>query len=117
MYNYYISICFHHKILYNIDMKTNNFTNKNTTSTDSVTISRAQYEQLMSLQSMNNMLKSRANQLEQVLDLFKRNDFGSKSEKTNKDLQEQIGRLFDEAELIQNAEQKAAETVEVKSNG
>lgn len=51
-----------------------------------------------------------------MLDLFKRNDFGFKSEKTNKDLQEQIGRLFDEAELIQNAEQKAAETVEVKSN-
>ena len=104
-------------------MKTNNFTNTNTTSTDSVTISRAQYEKFLALeaalqntQSTNNMLQSRVNWLEQVLDLFKRNDFGSKSEKTNKDLQEQIGRLFDEAELIQNVEQEAAETVEVKSH-
>lgn len=97
-------------------MKTNNSSNTTTTSTDSVTISHAQYEQLMSLQSMNNMLQSRVNWLEQVLDLFKRNDFGSKSEKANKDLQEQIGRLFDEAELIQNVEKEAAETVDVKSH-
>lgn len=103
-------------------MKTTNSSNT-TTSTDSVTISRAQYEKFLALeaalqntQSTNNMLQSRMNWLEQVLDLFKRNDFGSKSEKTNKDLQEQIGRLFDEAELIQNVEKEAAETVEVKSH-
>lgn len=104
-------------------MKTNNSSNTNTTSTDSVTISRAQYEKFLALeaalqntQSTNSMLQSRVNWLEQVLDLFKRNDFGSKSEKTNKDLQEEIGRLFDEAELIQNVEQEAAETVEVKNH-
>ena len=41
----------------------------------------------------------------------------AKSEKTNKDLQEQIGRLFDEAELIQNVEQEAAKTAVVVSSG
>lgn len=71
---------------------------------------------LQNTQSTNNMLQSRVNWLEQVLDLFKRNDFGSQSEKTNKELQEQIGRLFDEAELIQNVEKEAAATVEVKSH-
>lgn len=104
-------------------MKTNNSSNTTTTSTDSVTISRAQYEKFLALeaalqntQSTNNMLQSRVNWLEQVLDLFKRNDFGSKSEKISKDMQEQIGRLFDEAELIQNVEKEAAATVEVKSH-
>ena len=71
---------------------------------------------LQNTQSTNNMLQSRVNWLEQVLDLFKRNDFGSKSEKISKDMQEQIGRLFDEAELIQNVEKEAAATVEVKSH-
>ena len=107
-------------------MKKNDFTN-NTTSTDNVVISRAQYEEFLALQaklksteSTNNMLQSRVNCLEQMLACYRKNTYGSKSEKISKELEEQMGSLFDEAETIKEMEEEAAkeaeETVDVKEH-
>ena len=105
-------------------MKNNNSTNTNTTSTDNVTISRAQYEKFLALEAMlnqskesNTMLQSRVNFLEQLLELFRKDNFGSSSEKISSDLAGVMDRLFDEPEAIKSVEEElAAEAVEVKGH-
>ena len=107
-------------------MKKNDLTN-NTTSTDNVVISRAQYEEFLALQaklksteSTNNMLQSRVNWLEQMLSCYRKNTYGSKSEKISKELEEKMGSLFNEPETIKEMEEEAAkkteETVQVKEH-
>lgn len=126
MYICFIAILNYSEILYNITMKNNNLTNQTTTNTDSVTISRVQYEKFMALeaalkntQNTNDMLQSRVNWLEQILGVLRKNKYGSKSEKISEDLLERMGRLFDEPEVIELSEQEEQteeQSVEVKAH-
>ena len=108
-------------------MKKNNLTNETTTNTDSITISRVQYEKFLALeaalkntQNSNNLLQSRVNWLEQILGLLRKNTYGSKSEKISEELLERMGRLFDEPEVIKLSEEEEPEeekqAVEVKTH-
>ena len=71
---------------------------KQTSNTESVTISRAEYEKLLAqakeLETMNQWL------LEQ-LNVLKRKNFGSSSEKAAKEVYGQLSLLFDEAEMYE----------------
>ena len=93
-----------------------NNTETKTTSTENVTISRAQYEELLAklseaqanlkeAQSNNDGLKSRVEWLEQVLKISNKNRFGAKSEKLKEQLIEGMANLFDEAEATQAVEE------------
>lgn len=93
-----------------------NNTETKTTSTENVTISRAQYEELLAklseaqanlkeAQSNNDGLKSRVEWLEQVLKISNKNRFGAKSEKLNELLVAEMPNIFDEAEAIKAVEE------------
>lgn len=113
-------------MLYNIGMETNNTTNQ-TTSTDNVVISRAQYEELMALnkklQEQNQSLQNQLIHLSQIVELFRRDKYGSKSEKITPEMRAGVDSLFDEPELIHSIEEdkaakaaEEAETVTVKEH-
>ena len=68
----------------------NNDAFKQTSNTETVTISRAEYEELLSIKSMNEWL------VEQLKSL-KKGKFGSSSERSSQEVVDQLS-LFDEAE-------------------
>lgn len=69
------------------------------------------------LQSENEELKRQNAWLEEQLRLYRKELFGSKSEKASEEVMEQLSFLFDEAEVIAAEEQKpAAPVVEVRAH-
>lgn len=111
------------KILYNTDMETNNFAYENTTSTELVSIPRAQYEKFLTLeealrdtQSSNALLKFRIESLEERLALMRRQGFAPKSEKRIAKPDPSVQSLFDEPEYIQSESREPEEAVKVKEH-
>lgn len=78
-----------------------------TRTTETDTISRAEYEKL---RSYADELESQNRWLMEQLKLLKNKQFGSSSEKSTQQIFEQMSLLFDEAELIEHIEKHEKET-------
>ena len=91
-----------------------------TSNTETVTISRAEYEKLQGQQGYISELEQQNQWLLEQLRLAKRRQFGSRSEKASEEVMEQMSQLFDEAEVtaaVEKAtEEKSAPVTEVKAH-
>ena len=81
--------------------------NLQTRNPDTVTISRAEYEEFQAQRKKISELESRVNMLMEALRLARHKQFGASSEKSENTLVEQLSFLFNEAEVF--AETKAEE--------
>ena len=88
--------------------KTDNF---QTSNTEMVTISRAEYERLQAQSKRVSELESRVDLLMEALRLSRHKQFGASSEKSEDTLMEQLSFLFNEAEVFSAAEKEEAENV------
>ena len=77
--------------------KTDNF---QTSNTEMVTISRAEYEKLQAQSKRVSELESRVDLLMEALRLSRHKQFGASSEKSEDTLMEQLSFLFNEAEVF-----------------
>jgi len=82
-----------------------------TSSTEMVTISRAEYEKLQATQAYVSELEQAYRWLLEQIKLTKKKQFGSSSEKASPEVLEQLSFLFDEAEVNVYTEKKAETTV------
>ena len=78
-------------------------------SSDTVTISKAEYESFKSMKEHCAQLESELKWLKEQLLINKKKAFGSSSERLD-DLYQGISLLFNEAELIEDIDEKPAET-------
>ena len=92
--------------------KTDNF---QTSTGETVTISRAEYEKLQAQSKRVSELESRVDVLMEALRLSRHKQFGASSEKSEDTLMEQLSFLFNEAEVFAAAE-KEEETTEVTAH-
>ncbi len=89
---------------YNTDMeKKKDF---GTSNTETVTISRAEYEKFQEDRAYIAELEQQRQWLMEQMKLLKRKQFGSSSEKASEEVMEQMSLLFDEAEACAYTEQK-----------
>ena len=86
-----------------------------TSNTEMVTISRAEYEEFQAQRKIISELESRVDVLMEALRLARHKQFGASSEKSEDTLMEQLSFLFNEAEVFSAAE-KEEETTEVKAH-
>ena len=93
--------------LYNTSMKT---MNTQTSNTETVTISRAEYE---ALREGNEHLRSMYDQLLEKFALAQKNRFGSKAEPASEEVVEQLSLMFDEPEATVWVEQQKEEKPDV----
>ena len=96
-------------------MKNDTFTTTRTTET--VTISSAEYERLSHLEQENEWLNGRVRWLEEQLKVLAKNHFGSKHESASEEVIGQMALLFDEAEVyahLEELEQEQRKTPERK---
>ena len=84
-------------------MKNDTFTTTRTTET--VTISSAEYERLSHLNEENEWLHGRVRWLEEQLKVLSKNHFGSKHESASEEVIGQMALLFDEAEVYAHLEE------------
>lgn len=91
---------------YNIAMKNETASTKRTTET--VTISSAEYERL---KRENEHLEGRVRWLEEQLKVLAKNHFGSKHETASEEVIGQMAMLFDEPELYAHLEEIEQESV------
>ena len=88
-------------------------TNNLTSNTETVTISRAEYEELQAnhehLQAKYEQLKEQYDSLLEKLILARKNRFGSKAEPASEEVLEQLSLLFDEPEATAWVEEQKAE--------
>lgn len=94
-----------------------------TTSTDNVVISRAQYEELVAKSRQAEFYQTEVARLEHLLQLLRAKKYGPKSEKLPSTEMVELIRLFDEAEATQfaqeeeaKAEEQEPETITVKEH-
>lgn len=78
-------------------------------SSEAVTISKAEYESLKGLKAHCDQLESELNWIKEQLQINKKKTFGSSSERMD-DLYQGVSLLFNEAELIEDIEDKSTET-------
>ena len=88
---------------YTEPMKNDTFTTTRTTET--VTISSAEYERLSHLNEENEWLHGRVRWLEEQLKVLSKNHFGSKHESASEEVIGQMALLFDEAEVYAHLEE------------
>lgn len=88
---------------YTEPMKNDTFTTTRTTET--VTISSAEYERLSHLNEENEWLHGRVRWLEEQLKVLSKNHFGSKHESASEEVIGQMALLFDEAEVYVHLEE------------
>ena len=86
-----------------------------TSNTEMVTISRAEYEEFQAQRKIISERESRVDVLMEALRLARHKQFGASSEKSEDTLMEQLSFLFNEAEVFSAAE-KEEETTEVKAH-
>ena len=89
-----------------------------TRTTETVTISSAEYDRLNQLEKENEWLNSRVRWLEEQLKVLAKNHFGSRHESASEEVIGQMALLFDEAEVyahLEEIQQKATTAPEKKS--
>ena len=94
-----------------------NDTTSNTRTTETVTISSAEYERLTRLAKENEQLEGRVRWLEEQLKVLSKNHFGSKHESASEEVIGQMSILFNEPEVyayLEEIKQAAASTSEQK---
>ena len=94
---------------YNTAMKNDTSLTKRTTET--VTISSAEYERLTRIERENEQLEGRVRWLEEQLKVLAKNHFGSKHETASEEVIGQMAMLFDEPELYAHLEEIEQESV------
>ena len=82
-----------------------NDTSTTTRTTETVTISSAEYERLSHLEQENEWLNGRVRWLEEQLKVLAKNHFGSKHESASEEVIGQMALLFDEAEVYAHLEE------------
>ena len=82
-----------------------------TSNPETVTISRAEYEELQAQSKRVSELESRVDVLMEALRLAQRKRFGASSEKSEDTLSEQLSFLFNEAEVFAKEQDKEDVTV------
>jgi len=82
-----------------------NDTSTTTRTTETVTISSAEYERLSRLEEENEWLNGRVRWLEEQLKVLAKNHFGSKHESASEEVIGQMALLFDEAEVYAHLEE------------
>ena len=87
--------------------------NNQTSNTEMVTISRAEYEEFQAQRKKISELESRVDVLMEALRLARHKQFGASSEKSEDSLMEQLRFLFNEAEVFSAAEKEAERNVTV----
>ena len=83
-----------------------NETKTTTSSTEMVTISRAEYERFQAQGERISALEKQVEQLMEAIRLSRKKQFGSSSEKLGEDAYEQLSLLFNEAEAYLPASEK-----------
>lgn len=86
-----------------------------TSNTENVTISRAEYEKLLAQAEELAEAKAANQWLLEQLNVIKRKNFGSSSEKASDEVYEQLSLLFDEAEMYDFLESKKEKLVKVNA--
>ncbi len=84
-----------------------------TSNTEMVTISRAEYEEFQAQRKKISELESRVDVLMEALRLARHKQFGASSEKSEDTLVEQLSFLFNEAEVFSAAEKEESDSVTV----
>lgn len=106
------TLAFSNLLWYNESMKTE--LKKDTSTTEMVCISRAEYDDL---KARNAELSQKVNYLMEQIGLAKKRQFGSSSEKMQEDIMDQLGLTFNEAEAYAFGTKAAApEQVAVKAH-
>ena len=82
-----------------------------TSNTETVTISRAEYERLQAQSERISELESRVDMLLEALRLARHKQFGASSEKSDEGVMEQLSFLFNEAEVFVEAKTEPEETM------
>ena len=112
---FHVLLYFSGEIWYNEYMKSTN--NYQTSNPETVTISRAEYEEknarLAAQDERIARLESQIELLTEALRLAKHKRFGASSEKTEKSVMEQLSFLFNEAEMFSTAEKEEPEATDV----
>lgn len=90
-------------------MKDKEFTN--TSNTENVTITRAEYNTLKANEAYVSELEAQNRWLMEQMKLLKKKQFGSSSEKASPEVLEQMSLLFNESELVSDIEKKIETTV------
>lgn len=88
------------------------------TMNETITISRAEYEELMSLRTANSELEKQVQWLMEQLRLVRVNKFGSKADTASEEAMEQLSMMFDEPEATEwvSAQQEKTEPVSVSEH-
>ena len=84
-----------------------------TRTTETVTISSAEYDRLNRLEKENEWLNGRVRWLEEQLKVLSRNHFGSRHETASEEVIGQMSMLFDEPEVYAHLEEIQQETAKV----